>query len=103
MRALVSDDQALEQGILPALEQYNKQQFIVVDLPSNDSTVRGGRPTRKALVTQASKLAQVSTSDTPGLEKHLDPRSSQSFLFDHMKVVSSTSLVKSKAPVLSKL
>lgn len=33
MRALVGDDEALEAGILPALQKYNVEQLIVADLP----------------------------------------------------------------------
>ena len=35
VRALVGDDNALESGILPALEQYNIEQFVVASLPDN--------------------------------------------------------------------
>ena len=35
VRALVGDDNALESGILPALEQYNVEQFVVASLPDN--------------------------------------------------------------------
>ena len=35
VRALIGDDNALEAGILPALQQYNIEQFVVASLPDN--------------------------------------------------------------------
>jgi hypothetical protein len=39
VRAMVSDDAALEEGISPALEQYNVEQFITADLEGNERQV----------------------------------------------------------------
>jgi len=33
VRVVVNDDESLEQGILPALRDYNLSQFITVDVP----------------------------------------------------------------------
>lgn len=71
VRTIVGDDAALESGILPALEQYNTEQFIVVDLEGS-----------KVLITEASKLKG------DGKQRQVDPKGQRSFAFDHMKVVS---------------
>jgi hypothetical protein len=39
VRAIVNDDDTLEEGILPALQEYNLAQFIVVDVPGADHQV----------------------------------------------------------------
>ncbi|ORY76227.1 F-actin-capping protein subunit alpha [Leucosporidium creatinivorum] len=70
VRTIVGDDAALESGILPALEQYNTEQFIVVDLEGD-----------KVLITEASKLK--------GEVRHVDPKGQRTFAFDHMKVAAS--------------
>ncbi|KAL8277546.1 hypothetical protein RQP46_009978 [Phenoliferia psychrophenolica] len=74
VRTIIGDDAALETGILPALEQYNTEQLVVVDLNG-----------KSVLISGASKLAS-----SPGEEeRHLDPRQGLSFLFDHMRVAAS--------------
>ncbi|GAA6037442.1 hypothetical protein JCM8097_008189, partial [Rhodosporidiobolus ruineniae] len=80
IRTLVAADAELEPAILPALKQYNRQQLTIVDL--------GGK---KALVSPVSRLpvelgGDEESDETPE-ERHVDPRSQQSFVFDHMKVV----------------
>lgn len=39
VRALVDDDEALERGILPALDRYNTEQLIIADLPGGQQQV----------------------------------------------------------------
>ena len=40
LRTIVDDDEALQTGIQPALEEYNKQQFVCVAVPGQDHQVR---------------------------------------------------------------
>ena len=37
---LVGDDESLEAGVLPALQQYNLEQFTVAEVPDVGHTVR---------------------------------------------------------------
>ena len=39
VREIVSDDQALQDGLIPALEQYNMEQFITVPVPGQSHQV----------------------------------------------------------------
>jgi capping protein alpha len=39
VRAIVSDDEALQDGLIPALEQYNMEQFITVPVPGQPHQV----------------------------------------------------------------
>ena len=39
VRMLVGDDESLEAGVLPALQQYNLEQFTVAEVPSTGHTV----------------------------------------------------------------
>ncbi|KAK4051652.1 F-actin-capping protein subunit alpha [Microbotryomycetes sp. JL201] len=81
LRVIVNDDDKLERGILPALAQYNKEQYIVVAAASARSEPR------KTLITDASQL-KGATLQQHG--RHIDPETKQSFLFDDMKLVSAT-------------
>ena len=40
VRMLVGDDESLEAGVLPALQQYNLEQFTVAEVPGAGHTVR---------------------------------------------------------------
>ena len=40
VRDIIADDEALQSGILPSLEQYNLEQFITADVPGCDYQVR---------------------------------------------------------------
>lgn len=40
LRTIVDDDEALQTGIQPALEEYNKEQFVCVTAPGKDHQVR---------------------------------------------------------------
>ena len=39
IRNIISDDELLEQGIQPALRDYNIEQFTVVDVPETNHQV----------------------------------------------------------------
>ncbi|GAA5930490.1 Cap1p [Sporobolomyces koalae] len=80
LRAIVADDHALEQAILPALKQYNLEQFTVVELDRRD-----GRKPAKVIVTPASEIPQPgSTRDC-----HVSWSQDTSFEFDHMTATAS--------------
>ncbi|GAA5961634.1 hypothetical protein JCM21900_002834 [Sporobolomyces salmonicolor] len=83
IRLLVSSDAAFESAILPALKQYNKEQFTVVDHP----TERG----KKVLVTPVSVLDAEGEEGDGAEERHVDWRGGEakSFAFDHMKATAS--------------
>ncbi|KAF7727837.1 F-actin-capping protein [Apophysomyces ossiformis] len=71
VRTLVDNDEALQDGILNALEQYNTQQHITVQPPDLEYEV---------IVSQYGKVDQ---------DRFLDPRSHKSFKFDHMRLTAS--------------
>ncbi|ORY96121.1 F-actin capping protein alpha-1 subunit [Syncephalastrum racemosum] len=71
VRTLIDNDEALQEGILTALEQYNTEQLITVKLPGSDQEV---------IVSSHGK-----TND----DRYLDPRSKQTFRFDHMRLTAS--------------
>ncbi|KAJ8660416.1 hypothetical protein O0I10_003874 [Lichtheimia ornata] len=71
VRTLVANDDALQDGILEALEQYNTEQLITVIPPGLDYEVI------------------VSSHGKVGEDRYLDPRSKQTFKFDHMRLIAS--------------
>jgi len=68
---LISDDEALQVGVNAALKEYNTEQLITVALPGSD---------REAIV---SKYGQVDS------ERFVDPKTHQTFKFDHVRLVAS--------------
>lgn len=78
VRVVVNDDESLEQGILPALRDYNLAQFITVDVPGTSHQ------------TIVSDLARISCTQDEE-ERFLDPRSKTSFRFDHLRLEASDS------------
>jgi capping protein alpha len=84
LRSLVQDDAALERSILPALKQYNLEQYVVSTLPAGSGGAAGGGG--KVIVTPDSE-----TTTTEGQERHVDWRSAKTFSFDHMTAVSAPS------------
>ncbi|OJA16840.1 hypothetical protein AZE42_03629 [Rhizopogon vesiculosus] len=69
VRVIVDDDERLEEGVLPALREYNLVQFTTVDVPGEHHQ------------TIVSEFARVPGSDE---ERYLDPRSKTSFIFNHL-------------------
>ncbi|OAX36657.1 F-actin capping protein, alpha subunit [Rhizopogon vinicolor AM-OR11-026] len=69
VRVIVDDDERLEEGVLPALREYNLAQFTTVDVPGEHHQ------------TIVSEFARVPGSDE---ERYLDPRSKTSFIFNHL-------------------
>ncbi|EIW80933.1 F-actin capping protein alpha subunit [Coniophora puteana RWD-64-598 SS2] len=73
VRAVISDDDSLQDGVLPALREYNLTQFTTVDVPGVEHQ------------TIVSEIARIS-SEEEGEERYLDPRSKTSFRFDHLSL-----------------
>lgn len=44
MRNIIADDDALQEGILPSLREYNIAQFTTVDVPGTEHQVSGRAP-----------------------------------------------------------
>ncbi|KAG8741581.1 F-actin-capping protein subunit alpha [Ceratobasidium sp. 414] len=72
LRTIVNDDEALQTGIQPALEEYNKEQFVCVAVPGQEHQV---------IVSDAGLI--------PESGRFLDPRSKTSFVFDHLSLTAS--------------
>ncbi|KAL5501674.1 CAP1 [Sanghuangporus vaninii] len=76
VRDIIADDEALQAGILPSLEQYNLEQFITADVPGCDYQV---------IISEAGRV-----KDAPeGEFRFLDPRSKTTFIFDHLRLEAS--------------
>ncbi|KAM3583108.1 F-actin-capping protein [Umbelopsis sp. WA50703] len=71
IRTLIEDDDALQDGIMASLEDHNTEQLITVTLPESDQE------------TIISKFGQLEGG------RFVDPRSKQSFQFDHMRLAAS--------------
>lgn len=69
VRVIVDDDAGLEEGILPALREYNISQFMTVEVPGEQHQ------------TIVSEFARVPDTEE---ERYLDPRSKTSFVFNHL-------------------
>jgi len=76
VRNIISDDDSLQDGVLPALQEYNLAQFMTVEVPGTS---------HHAIVSDAAKLP-VSEGEE---ERFLDPRSKTSFVFDHLSLEAS--------------
>ncbi|QRW00476.1 F-actin-capping protein subunit alpha-2 [Ceratobasidium sp. AG-Ba] len=72
LRTIVDNDDALQSGIQPALEEYNKEQFVCVAVPEQEHQV---------IVSDAGLI--------PETGRFLDPRSKTSFVFDHLSLTAS--------------
>ncbi|KAH9999617.1 F-actin capping protein alpha subunit [Russula compacta] len=73
IRLIIGDDESLETGILPALQQYNLEQLTVAEVPeAGHSSIVSAR-------------ARISGEE----DRYLDPRSKKSFLFDHLSLETS--------------
>ncbi|KAK7469105.1 F-actin-capping protein subunit alpha [Stygiomarasmius scandens] len=71
VRNIISDDETLEEGLLPALKEYNLEQFITVDVPGTE---------HQSIISEAARLP----ASEDGQERWIDPRSKTSFVFNHL-------------------
>ncbi|KIM43348.1 hypothetical protein M413DRAFT_444180 [Hebeloma cylindrosporum] len=76
IRNIISDDDLLQEGIQPALREYNIEQFTVVDVPDTN---------HQSIISEAAREGDSLESE----ERFLDPRSKISFLFDHLSLEAS--------------
>ncbi|KZT27390.1 F-actin capping protein, alpha subunit [Neolentinus lepideus HHB14362 ss-1] len=73
VRNIISDDDSLQEGVLPALQEYNLAQFIIADVPGSE---------HQSIISEAAKLDGDDN-------RFLDPRSKTSFRFDHLSLEAS--------------
>ncbi|TFK52263.1 F-actin capping protein, alpha subunit [Heliocybe sulcata] len=73
VRNIISDDDSLQEGVLPALQEYNLAQFIIADVPGSE---------HQSIISEAAKVDGEE-------DRFLDPRSKTSFRFDHLSLEAS--------------
>ncbi|EPQ51012.1 F-actin capping protein, alpha subunit [Gloeophyllum trabeum ATCC 11539] len=76
VRNIISDDDSLQEGVLPALQEYNLAQFIIADVPGSE---------HQSIISEAAKIE----GQEGGEDRFLDPRSKISFRFDHLSLEAS--------------
>ncbi|KAG5638246.1 hypothetical protein H0H81_001015 [Sphagnurus paluster] len=74
VRSIISDDDLLKDGILPALREYNLAQFSVVDVPGAD---------HQSIISEAARVPTLEGVEEDE-QRFLDPRSKTSFVFNHI-------------------
>lgn len=98
MRNIISDDDSLQTGILPALREYNLAQFTTADVPGHQHQVSVPPPCRarrvlmpgrggQCIVSEAARVGAGEEGEERG-DRFWDPRSRTSFRFDHLALVS---------------
>ncbi|KAI0338904.1 F-actin capping protein, alpha subunit [Trametopsis cervina] len=76
VRNIISDDESLQAGVLPALREYNLQQFITATVPGRQ---------HQCIVSEASRVPPGTEGEEEDSEDRFwDPRSRTSFKFDHL-------------------
>ncbi|KAL0960617.1 hypothetical protein HGRIS_005648 [Hohenbuehelia grisea] len=78
VRNIISDDESLQDGVRPALRDYNLQQFMTVNVPGTN---------HQSIISDAARLP--SSAEGEPVERYLDPRSKTSFVFDHLSLEAS--------------
>ncbi|KAF7309642.1 F-actin-capping protein subunit alpha [Mycena indigotica] len=76
VRNIISDDDSLHAGVLPALKEYNLTQFMTADVPNAE---------HQSIVSDAARLDPTEEAQ----ERFVDPRSKMTFLFDHLTLEAS--------------
>lgn len=78
VRNIIGDDDLLQEGIHPALREYNIAQFTTVDVPGTG---------HQSIISEAARLPAENLDEAQ--ERFLDPRSKTSFVFDHLSLEAS--------------
>ncbi|GBE83221.1 F-actin-capping protein subunit alpha [Sparassis latifolia] len=78
VRNIISDDDSLQEGVLPALREYNLAQFMTVDVPGHQ---------HQSIVSEAARLPKAEEDNAE--DRFWDPRSRTSFQFDHLSLEAS--------------
>ncbi|KAG6918751.1 hypothetical protein DXG01_011942 [Tephrocybe rancida] len=114
VRNIISDDDLLGRGLLPAIRDYNLAQFIVVDVPGAGHQVDVFREMAinthsivgfQSVISEASRAAAAASTSTSvsteegedeekvegseDEERFLDPRSKTTFVFNHLSLEAS--------------
>ncbi|KAH6908026.1 F-actin-capping protein subunit alpha [Coprinopsis sp. MPI-PUGE-AT-0042] len=76
IRNIIADDEALQEGVAPALQEYNVKQFTTVDVPETN---------HQSIVSEAARVGGSESNE----QRFLDPRSNTTFLFDHLTLEAS--------------
>ncbi|KAK7690305.1 hypothetical protein QCA50_006962 [Cerrena zonata] len=79
VRNIVSDDDSLQTGILPALREYNLSQFMTADVPGHQ---------HQTIISEAARSPPQEGDEHDG-DRFWDPRSRTSFRFDHITLEAS--------------
>ncbi|KAG6850736.1 hypothetical protein H0H93_009359 [Arthromyces matolae] len=94
VRHIISDDNLLHEGLLPAIRTYNLAQFTVVDVPDagHQSVIsEAARAAAAAYTTVESEAPSAEVEDEEKTDsehgdRFLDPRSMTTFVFNHLSL-----------------
>ncbi|KAH9925426.1 F-actin-capping protein subunit alpha [Epithele typhae] len=79
VRNIISDDDQLQEGVLPALREYNVTQFTTAEVPGHQ---------HQSIISEAARIGS-SADEEEGPDRYWDPRSRTSFRFDHLSLETS--------------
>lgn len=80
VRNIISDDESLQEGVLPALREYNLAQFITADVPGHN---------HHSIISAAARVVKADQEEGENIDRFWDPRSRTSFRFDHLSLETS--------------
>ncbi|KZT09326.1 F-actin capping protein, alpha subunit [Laetiporus sulphureus 93-53] len=85
VRNIISDDESLQAGVLPALREYNLAQFMTADVPGHN---------HQSIISEAARVSRLSAEgedegEDEEIDRFWDPRSRTSFRFDHLSLETS--------------
>ncbi|EMD40291.1 hypothetical protein CERSUDRAFT_110894 [Gelatoporia subvermispora B] len=82
VRNIISDDDQLQEGVLPALREYNLAQFMTAEVPGHQ---------HQSIVSSAARVPKTGEEgeEEEESDRFWDPRSRTSFRFDHLSLETS--------------